>query len=196
MSDKDPELRAALDALRAGRPSTALDLFKRGVAADAGNTEALLGMAHAYRALGEEQGKIAVIDRLLAVEPRNLRGLIMKADHLAAGGDVRSATSYYLMALKSAPPPDRLSPDLSAELRRVKEICERHAAEYQSFIVTQMAAKGFDPAHSSKRFAQSLDIVLGRKRVYLQEPRSYYFPGLPQIQFYERDEFPWLSQLE
>ena len=26
--------------------------------------------------------------------------------------------------------------------------------------------------------------------------RSIYFPGLPQIQFYEREQFPWLDALE
>jgi aspartyl/asparaginyl beta-hydroxylase (cupin superfamily) len=39
-------------------------------------------------------------------------------------------------------------------------------------------------------------VILGKKRVYLQEPKVYYFPGLPQIQFYGREQFPWLTQLE
>ena len=73
---------------------------------------------------------------------------------------------------------------------------ERYAREYQDYIVDQLAARGFDPATSSQRFAQSVDIVLGKKRIYLQEPRYYYFPGLPQIQFYEREQFPWLDALE
>ncbi|MGH6993084.1 MAG: aspartyl/asparaginyl beta-hydroxylase domain-containing protein, partial [Caulobacteraceae bacterium] len=30
----------------------------------------------------------------------------------------------------------------------------------------------------------------------LQEPSAFYFPELPQRQFYERDEFPWLAALE
>ena len=53
---------------------------------------------------------------------------------------------------------------------------ERYASEYQDYIVGQLAARGFDPATSSKRFAQSVDIVLGKKRIYLQQPRYYYFP--------------------
>lgn len=38
--------------------------------------------------------------------------------------------------------------------------------------------------------------MLGKKRIYVQEPRYYYFPGLPQIQFYERADFPWLDAVE
>ena len=30
----------------------------------------------------------------------------------------------------------------------------------------------------------------------MQEPRYYYFPGLPNIQFYEREQFPWMDDVE
>ena len=144
----------------------------------------------------DEAGKIAAIDQLLQAEPRNLRALILKADHLAATGDERSAASYYRLAIKTAPPLDQVPHDLVAELRKAREICDRYAGQYQSHLVGQMRAKGFDPATSSQRFAQSLDIVLGKKRIYVQEPRYYYFPALPQIQFYERGDFAWLDAVE
>ena len=46
------------------------------------------------------------------------------------------------------------------------------------------------------RFAESLDLFFGRRQAYFQRPRYYYFPGLPQIQFYERAAFPWLDRIE
>lgn len=196
MSITDDDLTEAADALRKGEASRARELFMRAFAAGRGNTTALLGLAHACRALNDEAGKIAAIDRLLAVEPGNIRALVLKADHLCAAGDIRSASSYYLAAIRSAPPQDRLPADLVPELRRAREICDQFAAHYQSYIVDRLAAKGFDPATSSRRFAESVDIVLGRKQIYLQQPRYYYFPGLPQIQFYERGNFPWLDAIE
>jgi aspartyl/asparaginyl beta-hydroxylase (cupin superfamily) len=39
-------------------------------------------------------------------------------------------------------------------------------------------------------------MLLGKKQLYLQQPSSFYFPGLPQRQFYERSEFPWLAEVE
>ena len=182
--------------MRSGDASRARELFARVIAAGSPNPVALLGMAHACRALGDGPGAISAIDRLLTAEPRNLRALLMKGDYLAAAGDTRSASAYYLTALKSAPPPDKLPSDLVLELRRARELCDRYAVEHQNYIQSQMTAKGFDPARSSRRFAQSLDIVLGKKQIYLQEPKYYYFPGLPQIQFYERAAFPWLAELE
>ncbi|MGH8174748.1 MAG: aspartyl/asparaginyl beta-hydroxylase domain-containing protein [Steroidobacter sp.] len=196
MNVTDNELRAGMDALRAGDARNARELFRQVVAGGRADAPSLLGLAHACRALGDDEGKVAAVDRLLKIEPRNLRALMLKADHLAATGDARSASSYYMMAVKSAPPKEQLPPDLVAELRRAAEMHKRYSAQYESYIWSQMAARGFDPASSSQRFAQSMDIVFGRKKIYLQEPKYYYFPALPQIQFYERKDFPWLDEVE
>ena len=104
--------------------------------------------------------------------------------------------SFYLAATRAAPPPDRLPPELAADVRRAQEACARYAAQYKAYLREQLAAKGFDAGRSSARFAQCLDIVLGEKRIYVQEPRYYYFPGLPQIQFYADGMFPWLADVE
>src|SRR5215216_6250554 len=93
------------------------------------------------------------IERVLAAEPRNVRALILKADHLANAGDARSASSYYLAALKAAGPPQQAAHDLLPELQRARSMYERYATEYQEYIVGELKARGFDPATSSKRFA-------------------------------------------
>jgi len=196
MSTTDSDLQAGAEALRHGDAGKARELFARAVAAGRNDAPALLGLAHACRTLNDEAGKIAAIDRLLAAEPRNLRALILKADHLAASGDARSASSFYLAAVRAAPPPNELPPEVAPELNRAQQMCERYAAQYQSYIIEQLAAKGFDQAKSSRRFAQAVDIALGKKKIFLQEPRYFYFPELPQIQFYERSHFPWFDELE
>jgi aspartyl/asparaginyl beta-hydroxylase (cupin superfamily) len=35
-----------------------------------------------------------------------------------------------------------------------------------------------------------------RTELRLQQPTSYYFPGLPQRRYYERSELPWAAQIE
>ena len=47
-----------------------------------------------------------------------------------------------------------------------------------------------------RRFQQSLEIISARKTIYVQQPRVYFFPGLPQVQFFERDQFDWVAELE
>ena len=196
MSTTENDLQAATEALRKGDAGFARKVLSLAVDEGRASPAVLLGLIHACSMLHDLAGRRATIDRLLAMDPRNLRGLILKGDDLVATGDVRSATSFYLAALRSAPPADQLPAEVTGELRRIREICDGYSAHYQQYIVDQLAARGFDPARSSQRFAQSVDIVLGKKKIFVQEPRYYYFPGLPQIQFYEREPFPWLSAVE
>lgn len=196
MHSIDESLRAATDALRSGDPLRARELFAKSLGSGTNQAVALLGLARASAALKDEAGQAAAVDRLLAVDPRNVLGLIMKADQLASAGDSRSATSFYLAALRNAPAREQLTPDVAAELRRARQICDGYAAQYQNYVVQQLADRGFDPATSSQRFAQSVDIILGKRKIFVQEPKYYYFPGLPQIQFYGREQFPWLPAVE
>lgn len=142
-----------------------------------------------------ETEKAAALDRLLAADPRNVRALIQRADLYAAAGDARSASSFYLTAIRSAPATG-VPRELASELARAKAACERYAIEYRDYLLRSLATKGFDSGRSSARFSQSVDLILGQKRIYLQQPKYYYFPGLPQVQFYERSLFPWFDDVE
>lgn len=159
------------------------------------NAAALVKLVSDARNRGDAAGEAAAIERLLAADPRNVPALIRRADLYAAAGDARSASSFYLMAIRLAPP-SGLSKELAAELARAQQACDRFAGEYRDHMLRGLAARGFDPARSSARFADSVDLILGQKRVFLQQPKYYYFPGLPQIQFYDRDLFPWFDEIE
>ena len=191
----DPRVlvQQAIEALRRGDAAAARDRFQQIIAAGAGDASVWLGLALALGRLGDGPGKLTAIDRALALEPANLRARIMKADHFTEAGDARAASAFYAAVVRNAPPPDQLPPDLRAEVARARMMSQRYAADYEAFLREKLAGQGFDPLG---RFAQSLDLMFGRKRIYLQEPKHYYFPELPQIQFYDRDQFPWLDALE
>jgi aspartyl/asparaginyl beta-hydroxylase (cupin superfamily) len=126
----------------------------------------------------------------------NLRALLQRADGFVQSGDSRAAASFYRAAIKSAPLPHLLPPDLANEIRRAQALCDRYADEFAGFLKARLAAAGFDDTRSGRRFAASLDIMLGKKQVFMQQPTQFYFPELPQIQFYEREQFPWLDAVE
>ena len=159
------------------------------------NAAALLELARACRERGDTGGEGQALDRVLATEPRHIPALVRRADLYAAAGDARSASSFYLMALRSAPA-SGVTKETAALLARAKEACDRFALDYRDYLQRSLAAKGFDPASSSPRFAQSVDLILGQKKIYLQQPKYYYFPGLPQVQFYGRGLFPWFDEVE
>jgi len=186
--------QAGIEALRRGDARKARESFECIVAAGQADASAYLGLAYACAGLKDHPAALAAVDRALALEPRNLRALVMKADQLAATGDSRAASSFYRAAVNSAPPANELSADLRNEIGRAEALCERYAAQFEGFLRERLAARGLRAGRS--RFADSLDILTGRKQIYFQAPRQYFLPELPQIQFYDRQHFPWLDRLE
>lgn len=140
--------------------------------------------------------RLAEADARLAVDPRDLRALIAKGDALTGLGDDRAGAGFYGVALRAAGDGRGLPPDLVADLRRVQAAAQDQSRRFERHLTDSLAAAGFDPAVSSDRFALSLDLMAGRKQLYLSQPLFYLFPGLPQVQFQPRDSLPWLSEVE
>ncbi|HUQ29124.1 MAG TPA: aspartyl/asparaginyl beta-hydroxylase domain-containing protein [Usitatibacter sp.] len=135
------------------------------------------------------------IDRELARDPRNVSALIRKADQLAAQGDMRAASAYYLQAVKIAAATP-LPAELHREVARARAACEGVADRIEAALRARLASSGLDEGPRAQRFRESLDIMFGHRQPYFQQPQYYFFPGLPQIQFYPRDAFPWLDAVE
>jgi aspartyl/asparaginyl beta-hydroxylase (cupin superfamily) len=188
--------QAAVDALRRGDWANARAQFDRLVAAEQADGLVWLGLAAACRGLSDGAAMIVAVDKVLGLEPRNVRALIMKADHMVASGDVPGGLAFYRGAMKSATSAGRLPQDLINELNRAQAVCQRHAQDFEDYVRTKVQAAGFDERTWSGRFARSLDLMHGKRERFYQEPRHYYFPELPQIQFYDRALFPWLDAVE
>jgi len=196
LNDGPALARAAADALRRGDARAARDLFMQAAQAGPADVAVMLGLAYSCRSLQDWDGMGASVDRVLALDPRNVRAFLMKGDALEHAGDSRAATACYRAALRMAPPADRLPPDLLQELRRAQQASDQFVQRYEKYLRAWLKSRGYEESQSDTRFGQAFDILLGRRRAYLQEPRHFYFPQLPQRQFYERAELPWLDAVE
>lgn len=186
----------AVAALQAGDSKKAREVFERVVASGQADTSSWLGLAFACAQLGDNTATLDAVNKALELEPRNIRAIIFKADHLENQGETRQALELYQHALRLAAKAGQLPNDVIQGLQRAEQACARKDEEYKSFLIEKMKAEGFAPGPDNRRFQQSLDIIFDSKEVFYQEPRRYYFPGLPQIQFYERDQFDWVEAVE
>lgn len=188
--------QAGLTALATGDAPRARDLLLRAVAAGLADANVCVALAKACERIGDEVGKAAAVDRALTIEPRNLGALVVKGDCLLQGGDARAASAYYSAALQYMPQFNALPPNMQDSLRRAKAASDRIASELEDFVRARLATAGFAGQRVSSRFENSVDMLLTRKRPYFQEPRYFYFPELPQIEFFPREMFPWLDEVE
>lgn len=71
-----------------------------------------------------------------------------------------------------------------------------HVSSKALQLKQELSSVGIDRLSGSKRFQQSLDIVFGEKSIFPQRPNVYFLPGLPQVQFFDREDFPWVAAVE
>ena len=192
----DRIVRDGVAALQRGDAGSARRAFEQVAAAGNGIAPPWLLIAQACRVQRDDEGELAALDKLLAAQPRHLRGLIMKGDLLARRGDLRAAHSFYRIGIDVARRSGELPPNLAAEVQRISGELARSQGDYRLHLDQALAAAGFGGSRLRPRVRDALAIASGEKQLYLQEPTSFYFPGLPQIQFYEREEFDWVPEIE
>lgn len=182
-------------ALQAGSYGTARDRFQTVTRTGRANSQIWLLLATACRAQGDAAGEESALDSLLAIEPRSVRGRIMKGDCRLQAGDEGSALGFYTSALQIAAG-QTLPGELAAEVRRAEAAATELKARRLQKRESSLASQGVARETRSARFQRSLEILSGEKQIFLQEPTSYYFPGLPQIQFFDTSAFAWVEAIE
>lgn len=138
---------------------------------------------------------MAAVDKALSLQPHNATALLIKADLLTDVGDTRGAVAFYSAVTKLAASGSSVAVE-QAEIRRAAAMIEKYAKVFEEHIRSQLDAQGFDQANLPPRFARAIDILVGKKRAYQQEPRHLFFPELAPTQFFDRDLFPFLDTLE
>lgn len=150
----------------------------------------------ACSALGDLGTSLSALDRSLQLEPRNVRAVLMKADLLLGQGNQRVALQHYQHALQLVANAADLPEDIKHGLEKARAACLEEEGRQRAHLLEMLQAVGINPADSPPRFRESLELMLGNKEIYFQQPRMFYYPGLPQIQFYERDSFDWVARIE
>ena len=194
--EAESSIRAGIAALQQGKGEEARRLIQQVIDRGSPLAPPWFLLAQACHRTGDGVAEEAALDKVLGEQPRNIGALIMKGDCRRRGGDMRAAVSFYQTALAAAAHAGQIAPVLAAELRRVETLTREAEGGFEQRLEAHLEESGIDAAGRSRRFRTALDILLGRKQVYLQQPNSFYFPGLPQIQFYEREDFPWLAEVE
>ena len=193
--DEDRLIREGAQALGQGRVAEARANFERLASAGSRSPLVWLLLAIACRHSRDTAAEEAALDRVLALEPQSLRGLIMKADCRANAGVQADAIRFYRAALSVADA-GAVPQDTLAEVQRaraaLKTLEERAYAKRQEL----MRARGLPPEGWSPRFSRALEIAAGRRTLYFQQPTVFNYPELPNVQYYDPAEFAWTPAIQ
>ena len=151
-------------------------------------------LAQACAQLGDGQAEERALDSALAAEPGFFPALLTKGERAAARGDDRAAVSFLSMALTNAPP--QPSPQVQARLERARQTMAAAQASFHVHLDRQLCAAGVREEDRPPRFREALAILTGQADIQIQQPTSFFYPGLPQTAFYDPADFPWAAELE
>jgi aspartate beta-hydroxylase len=182
---------------RSGNASRARDLFEKAVAADGSSKVLWLNLANACRALGDTESEAQALDKALAIDPRYVLALLSKGQLMESLGQRKRACFFYDAALDSlasgAPAPQKAA----TALAHAQEVVLADRKELEAFLELEAAAVSSQHAAADqRRFEACRDLYLRKRRVYHSRPKQILFPYLPAIEFFRREDFPWLEVLE
>jgi aspartyl/asparaginyl beta-hydroxylase (cupin superfamily) len=71
-----------------------------------------------------------------------------------------------------------------------------HSSTSDAQRQARLVERGLPPGEWSPRLRYALDLAAGRRKIYHQQPTSFTYPELPQIQFYDPAQFEWAAGVE
>lgn len=184
-----------IQALQAGNAESAKRYFLQKIASQSVTVADFLGLALAWRSLQNIAAAMDALDQALQLEPSNLNALVLKGDWLLAQQDKRGATHCYGLAINIAKNQTELPADLQQTISRVSRLADEINGQIQQHIIDKLHQKQVDLSASNPRFNQALDLLSGKKERYEQQPRAFFYPELPTIQFYDPTSFSWAEKL-
>ena len=188
--------QSGVAAWQRGDAQAAFSAFDQVAQAGRATAQLWLLLAQAAQAVGNLGACDGALDEVLQGDPRNPYALLMKGEAQSAHGDDRAAASWYGMAISSAALIEKLPPDLPPRLAAAQQAIDAAMLRFERHLIDQIAASGIDAARDVPRLAQAIDIATGKSERYLQQPTSFFYPGLSAVQFYDAAEFAWVAALE
>jgi aspartyl/asparaginyl beta-hydroxylase (cupin superfamily)/thioredoxin-like negative regulator of GroEL len=175
----------------------ALSLLEGAAKADPKAPVIPLNIAFAHRAQGDVTAEIAALDRALTIDPYFYPALLAKGTALERLGQKRQAAKIYKDVLSIVPSEEDAAPGLRDSLQHAREVVKQNAAELGASLDRRLGRlREKHAGEDLARFEQATQVAAGLKKIYVQKPVMLHYPALPAVQFYDRELFPWLAQLE
>ena len=184
----DP-LSAGLAALAARDMAGAARHLRRAAATLPQAAMNWVALAQAELALGNRGASEAALEARLAIAPRDVGALLLRGLLREQAGDARAASSFYKTALNQAAVYGQVPQPLAALYEHARKYLPEAEGGFEAYLLDALGSD-LSPAMS-----EAVELLLGKRELYFQQPSVFYYPGLPQKRFYEPDRFPWLEPM-
>jgi aspartate beta-hydroxylase len=186
-----------LRMMQRGEAGQARELFQRATQGDPKAPALWSNLASSLHELNRLPEELEAIERALALEPRHLPALLQKGMLFEASGDPRNAARAYRNALVTLPSGQEPPATVAAAIAGARAVVAADDAALASAI-----AHHLDPLRERhgggafRRVEHCIDLLTSRRTRFTPQPTFMYFPEIPAIEFFDREDFPWLDAIE
>lgn len=180
-------------AAGAGQYATARSLLEQAVQSQPDHLGLWMKLAAMRKASGDLGGALAAIERALAMSPLDFSALLSRAVILDSLGDPNAGEEYG-NALAQLPPDEQVAEQLKSAVAHARKRWETHQRSLEKHLL-DVVPDGLS-AGERRRAERLISNRSRRTRPFHSEPRDFHYPGLPEVEFHDRESFPELELLE
>jgi aspartyl/asparaginyl beta-hydroxylase (cupin superfamily) len=186
-----------MDALERGDAATAAEHFGHAVRGDPHAPPLWINLATARRLQGDNEGERAALEGALSVDRTHLMALIRLAQlHERLGETTQAGERWGDVTAASVHVPNP-PPDLAEVFAHARQIV---AQGRQRLVQELESALGDELEGASecdrRRASAAADLLVGKRRVFVNECHGFHYPFLPTDEYFDRSHFPWFEELE
>ncbi len=185
------------DALARGDARSAAEHFESACGREPGEPTHWLNLATAHRALGEAAAERAALEAVLAIDQADLLALIRLAElHEQQGEATLAEDRWRAVAVLSSGITDP-SPDFAKIVDHAKHYVRERQKKLADAIDGSLANDLSNATtRDFRRMRAAADAWLGRRPIYANQCEGLHYPFLPADEYFDREHFPWLADLE
>jgi aspartyl/asparaginyl beta-hydroxylase (cupin superfamily) len=112
-------------------------------------------------------------------------------------GELRVAARIYQNMLACLPPGDDIPPAIKESVAHARKVVDKDLEELTATLAGPLAElRERHGGRRQRRVDLCLETLMGKRQPYYSQPTWMYMPELPAIEFFEREDFPWLDAFE
>ena len=173
------------------------DHFARATSGDPTADALWMNLAKAHRLLADDEAERAALEQVLSINQAHPMALIRLAELHERRGELALATDRwgaFETLSRSIPEPPA---DLAAVIAHAKAFLTVQRQALSDAIDTAFAAPlAAASPRDRRRFTAANDFMLGRRSIYVNQCHGMFYPFLPADEYFDREHFPWLADLE
>ena len=186
-----------MEALARNDNAVALLHFRAATDADPEAIPLWLNLAKASRLAGDDEAERSALESALESDQRHLMTNIRLAQLHERLGELGDATTRWAGVAALAAEHPRAGAELSAIFDHARAFVATRNRQLSDALGADLAGDlEAASTRDQRRIGAAIDVMLGRRQVYTNQCFGLHYPFLPADEFFDREHFPWLAELE